>query len=417
MIKPVRLNAESTEYIGEIMRIELENIVIRNASISDAPILNSWWNDGKVMEHAGFPYGLGESLQQTIENIVSAQGKQRKLCIIEIDGVPVGEISYSIKNNTAYPGFKICNGAYQNRGYGTKIILMLFEFLFNDRELNTPEPIEKIKWDTMLSNTRAIHVYEHKIGAKKSGIEYKAWKDQLGEFRDAVYFEISRDEFLRLHTDKSNNGNIMDAKGFDKWASSYDESVSKNENENRYPFAAYTEVMEEVNRQLIELSGSEILDMGIGTGKNTSKLYKKGYSITGVDFSSEMLKLAKEKMPDIKTIKHDFKDELPKEITSNKYDSILFTYSIHHLNDDEKSCLLNNLYPLLKKEGKIIIGDVMTQTESEMIMAQERDNEIWDFDEHYIIVEKLVSSHPEFRICFYPKSYCSGVLVLNKLTK
>lgn len=399
------------------MRIELENIVIRSASISDAPILNSWWNDGKVMEHAGFPYGLGESLQETIENIESAKGKLRKLCIIEIDGIPVGELSYSIKNNTAYPGLKICNGEYQNRGYGTKIILMLFEFLFNDRELNTPVPIEKIKWDTMLSNARAMHVYEHKIGAKKSGIEYKAWKDQLGKFRDAVYYEISRDEFLSLHTDKSNNSNILDAKGFDKWASSYDESVSKTENENRYPFTAYTEVMEEVNRQLTALSGVEILDMGIGTGKNTYELYKKGYSITGVDFSSEMLKLAKEKMPDIKLIKHDFKDKLPKEITENKYNAILFTYSIHHLDDDERTGLLNNLYPLLKKEGKIIIGDVMTETEFEMIMAQERDNAIWDFDEHYIIVEKLVPNHSEFRVYFYPKSYCSGVLVLNKLNK
>jgi hypothetical protein len=45
------------------MRIETGNIVIRSATVADAKQLNSWWNDGRVMEHTGFPNGLGESAQ------------------------------------------------------------------------------------------------------------------------------------------------------------------------------------------------------------------------------------------------------------------------------------------------------------------------------------------------------------------
>src|SRR5699024_10749381 len=115
----------------EGMRIEKDNIVIRSATIDDASQLNKWWNNGEIMEHAGFPNGIGESLDDTIANIKSREGKLSQLCIVEIDGKTVGELSYSIKGDgAAYPGWKICDLNYQNQGYGPKIINILLEFLF-----------------------------------------------------------------------------------------------------------------------------------------------------------------------------------------------------------------------------------------------------------------------------------------------
>ena len=78
------------------MRIEKDNIVIRSANLKDAEILNHWWNDGSVMEHAGFPNGLGQSMEETIECVKRNEGHISQLCIIEIDGKPVGELNYSI---------------------------------------------------------------------------------------------------------------------------------------------------------------------------------------------------------------------------------------------------------------------------------------------------------------------------------
>ncbi len=183
--------------MGESMRIEKNNIVIRSAAVDDAAQLNSWWNDGQVMEHAGFPKGLGESFEDTINSINRFEGKLSQLCIIEIDGKPVGELNYKINDdNAAYPGWKICDFNYQNKGYGPKIITMLFEFIFTDEAINTRFPIKKIVWDTILENKRAQHVYETKIGAKKIGIQENAWKDQLGNWRTAVDYEITREEFF-----------------------------------------------------------------------------------------------------------------------------------------------------------------------------------------------------------------------------
>jgi len=181
------------------MRIQKDNIVIRSATINDAIQLNKWWNDGRIMEHAGFPNGLRKSLDDTMDNIKSREGKLSQLCIIEIDGKSVGELSYNVKsNNGAYPGWKICDFNYQNKGYGSKIIRMLLEFLFTDETINSKFPINKIVWDTMLENKRAQHVYETKIGAKKIGIRENAWQDQLGNWRSVVDYEITREDFFSL---------------------------------------------------------------------------------------------------------------------------------------------------------------------------------------------------------------------------
>jgi len=86
------------------MRIEKDNVIIKSATVDDAIQPNKWWNDGEVMEHAGFPKGLGQSLEKTINNIRNWEGKLSQLCIIEIDCKAVGELSYRINGDgTAYP--------------------------------------------------------------------------------------------------------------------------------------------------------------------------------------------------------------------------------------------------------------------------------------------------------------------------
>ena len=41
------------------MKIENNDLYIRNADVDDCAQLAKWWNDGGVMAHAGFPNGLG----------------------------------------------------------------------------------------------------------------------------------------------------------------------------------------------------------------------------------------------------------------------------------------------------------------------------------------------------------------------
>lgn len=50
----------------------------------------------------------------------------------------------------------------------------------------------------------------------------------------------------------------------------------------------------------------KVLDLGCGTGRHTSLLQKMGYEVTGIDLSTPMLKVAKEKSPKSAFIKMDF---------------------------------------------------------------------------------------------------------------
>lgn len=176
------------------MRVEKEEIVIRSAVVGDSEQLTVWWNDGRVMAHAGFPKGLNQSVEETIRQIRRNETKLSQLCIIEIKGVPVGEISYGIGEGIAEIGIKICDTQYQNRGYGSKVLKMLIEFLFTDKNINSGVTIETIKLDTNLKNTRAQHVYE-KLGFEKVATNRDAWKDQLGEWQSSVEYELKRDTY------------------------------------------------------------------------------------------------------------------------------------------------------------------------------------------------------------------------------
>lgn len=48
-------------------------------------------------EYAGFPNGVGQSLDGTIANINSREWKLSQLRMIESEGKPVGELSYNIR--------------------------------------------------------------------------------------------------------------------------------------------------------------------------------------------------------------------------------------------------------------------------------------------------------------------------------
>ena len=67
------------------MLLEYKNLKIRNASESDSKQLADWWNDGRVMAHAGFPNGLGTTAEKVSEEIGSDSDDTRRRLIMEAD--------------------------------------------------------------------------------------------------------------------------------------------------------------------------------------------------------------------------------------------------------------------------------------------------------------------------------------------
>ena len=165
------------------MQMQYKNLTIRDAVAADAAQLAAWWNDGAVMAHAGFPLGLGT----TVEKVIAGLGNGR-LILIENERL-IGEACYrKVGEGIAEIGIKICETDCQNRGLGRIILSMLISWLFE-------QGFEKIVLDTNHTNKRAQHVYES-LGFRKLRVNVDSWTDQLGNKQSAADYELTEDNFI-----------------------------------------------------------------------------------------------------------------------------------------------------------------------------------------------------------------------------
>lgn len=205
---------------------------------------------------------------------------------------------------------------------------------------------------------------------------------------------------------------MRDKIGFDLWANDYDSFVGRSYESGRYPFAGYREVLGKIYSRVTESGAKNVLDLGFGTGRLSTALYENGVNIYGQDFSKNMLDLAKEKMPKAHLFCGDFGEWLADEIVAQKFDAIIATYSLHHLEDEKKIEFLSELLRLLKKDGRIYIGDIAFESRAELEQCAENFSEDWDTDEFYFVFDEL---KPHFKNISYEKiSICAGVIEIWK---
>lgn len=79
-----------------------------------------------------------------------------------------------------------------------------------------------------------------------------------------------------------------------------------------------------------------ILDLGCGTANHAAILVKRGYKVTGVDRSAEMIRLAKEKINDLGINMKFINADITSLPISRKYDAIISMFSvINYLTEDK----------------------------------------------------------------------------------
>lgn len=203
---------------------------------------------------------------------------------------------------------------------------------------------------------------------------------------------------------------MLDNKGFDLWADGYDKAVGLSEEANSYPFAGYKAVLGDIFQEIVSKKNPSVLDIGFGTGTLTTKLYEYGCNVYGQDFSQRMIELAKEKMPNANLYQGDFSKGLVKELSNCKFDYIIGTYSIHHLDDEQKVAFFHELLNNLNEGGKILIGDVAFETRAELEKCKAEAGDDWDNDEIYFVIDELRKDFPN--LIYEKKTYCSGVITI-----
>lgn len=206
---------------------------------------------------------------------------------------------------------------------------------------------------------------------------------------------------------------MLNSKGFDLWADDYDKSVSLCDEVDDYPFAGYKEILNAIYNAVCARGTTSVLDIGFGTGTLTSKLYEHGCRITGMDFSSKMVRIAGEKMPDARLIQADFSKGLPDKIASESFDFILATYSLHHLTDEEKTPFIECLLERLNGDGLLMIGDIAFENRALLDACKAECKDGWDDEEFYFVYDELKDRFGD-RVSFQKFSFCAGVLTFVK---
>lgn len=97
---------------------------------------------------------------------------------------------------------------------------------------------------------------------------------------------------------------------------------------------------------------ARILDIGCGPGNFTGYIKKKGFFVEGIDLSKEMLKVARQKVPEGKFQIMDMRDL---KFQDENFDGLLAAYSLIHIPSEEMTKTLRGFYRILKIEGLILI--------------------------------------------------------------
>lgn len=135
-------------------------------------------------------------------------------------------------------------------------------------------------------------------------------------------------------------------KAYNIWANQYDT------NKNRTRDLDKTATIETLSKYDFE----SVLELGCGTGKNTTWLLSKAKQIIGLDFSKEMLNKAKEKIADERVIFKRIDLSESWKIENNFADLITCSLTLEHIKN--LNHIFNQARLKLKKNGLFFISEL-----------------------------------------------------------
>ncbi len=170
-----------------------------------------------------------------------------------------------------------------------------------------------------------------------------------------------------------------------------------------------------VKRILKKYSRGKALDLGCGTGRYSLYLDSLGHSVTGVDISKDMIRLAQKKSKKVQFIQGDISNL---SFEDNKFDLMVSGLAIHYVKNLEKA--INEFARVLRPGGQLIISSIHPWMVALGAHAEFHDkNSGWGFIKdnvlwHSSYIEAFNKS--SFRIvqCYEPKIGSKEVKTLQK---
>lgn len=201
---------------------------------------------------------------------------------------------------------------------------------------------------------------------------------------------------------------------FDRAADAYDRFVFAAA---EFPHAGYQDVLDEVVRSFSPCPDMTILDLGVGTG-NLAKLFLAHHcKVWGLDFSTQMLDKAREKLPSAVLLYADLLGEWPEQVR-RRYDRVVSSYALHHFDLDTKVRLVRRVVnDHLRDAGRVVIADIAFPTAVAREEARPLCGNHWEDDEYYWAADETVAAFEaaHLHVRYTQVSSCGGVFVIEPM--
>jgi cyclopropane fatty-acyl-phospholipid synthase-like methyltransferase len=201
---------------------------------------------------------------------------------------------------------------------------------------------------------------------------------------------------------------------FDNWARHYD--IGLRGSEGSFPFDGYEDVLEEAVRLADVKPQMRILDLGIGTGNLAEHLVGHGCTVWGVDFSTEMLKRTRAKLPEVRLVQADLLGAWPSELPQ-RFDRVVSAYVLHEFDLATKIGLIQRIVSQhLSAAGHLVVADIAFPSVEARAEAAERLAGLWDEDEFYWAADESIAVACEagLRTSYRQISSCGGVFTFRR---
>ena len=280
--------------------------------------------------------------------------------------------------------------AYRGRGIGSQLI----EACMEEAGRTGKQGVYTVAQDNNLS---ACLFYLH-CGFEIGGFDNRAYRGTVQEHKADIFFyrDVQGDSELTESGSEEVKEASLERMGefFDARLDGYEEHQLSTitSAEEFYPYTADL---------LPKAPGSEILDLGCGTGLELGFYFEKAPTakVTGIDLAPGMLEALQKKFPDkaLDLIQGSYFDVPFKEKT---FDAVVSVESLHHFTKEEKIPLYAKVAKALKPGGYFILTDYFAPSEekertyrAELLRIRERlelpADEFYHYDTPLTVVHEI----------------------------
>lgn len=114
-----------------------------------------------------------------------------------------------------------------------------------------------------------------------------------------------------------------------------------------------SDLVDHFARRVIEAGAGLVLDIGCGPGWLTGRLASRGLKVTGIDISTEMLRIARSQHPDLRFTAASL-TQIP--LADGVAAGVFCWYVLHHVPDDDLAIAIRELARVTARGGFLMLG-------------------------------------------------------------